>query len=285
MKNIAFILVFGCFVNAHANAPEWTQFKLVASKFMMTTESTISVKEVFSSVVPLINSTQGTAIQPSNRITQITFDSAGLGQKSHRVLSLDSATGAALQMNILDGGSKKRKRIYRYTSDGTYSLTDRPNKNEENLPLQQWTNHYDGYSKFSENSKGLIITDPGSLFLILANSQIEKPGQFLEFYAEDGGDIYKIHVEVASSQKVNVNYLMKTSRGNFTQQHTVTDGIRVLISGASISSPSAKSFELLGLHGALEMIIDRQSRAPLQLRGDIDVVGSVTANISELVFF
>ena len=46
--------------------------------------------------------------------------------------------------------------------------------------------------------------------------------------------------------------------------------------------PEDDDLELLGLHGRLELLLDPATRAPLELSGDVKIVGTVTLRLAAL---
>jgi hypothetical protein len=70
--------------------------------------------------------------------------------------------------------------------------------------------------------------------------------------------------------------------GGTVQRAGRVQALRLSLQGVPVpgGNPEDDDLELLGLRGRLELLLDPESRAPLQLSGNVKVVGTVTLRLA-----
>lgn len=96
-------------------------------------------------------------------------------------------------------------------------------------------------------------------------------------------DTQTVHIEVLTPRTIEVDYL-EQSRGGSVRRVGKVEALRLSLVGLPLpgASEDEDELELLGLRGKLELLLDPITRAPLQLSGQVKVLGTLTLRLAEL---
>lgn len=269
-----------------AERPRWSTLEFSATKFMLSASTRIEVRHLPAAALgaELRTPPRGHAVKPPATVTEVSYASRGAGHESLTRLWVDPADGAALQRMQSDRGSRRRERTWRFTDIGAWHYTRWPaTKSEENLPPQQWTRIEEGLRAYPQAAVGQRITDTSALLWMIAAADLSRPGDRFETLTLAHRDVSRVRVEVTGRRSVSVDFReeaagkIRTRRGNI-------DALVLRLSASSLDETADPGdFELLGLHGNLELLLDPQTRAVLELRGRAKIVGQITVRLTGLV--
>ncbi|MEO8223489.1 MAG: hypothetical protein ABI661_01685 [Gammaproteobacteria bacterium] len=263
----------------------WSEVRMTATKLFLTAEARVTLRAVpGSSVLPDLLGVRAEGfrpVMPGGSVLEVIYDAQGVGRQSRLTLWMDPGSGAALQLSNHDQDAKPRLRIYRFGTEGAYQTTRWPATPEER-PLQpaHWTQTSEGLRTYPVPPHGQPVVEPTGLLYAIAAAPLDRPGDHIDLLIFRRRDTQAVRIEVLQPQEIGVRYDELWPRGAVQRTGTVR-ALRLSLQGLPVqgSSPGDDELELLGLKGQLELLLEPTTRAPLQLSGDVKIVGRVTLNL------
>jgi len=261
---------------------------MTARKFFLTAESRLALSVVpAEAITPGLLEVSGqpfTPLAPGTEVLELVYDTRGAGRKSRLTLLMDPASGAAIQRIQHDQDSKPRFRTYRFGVEGAYHRTYWPaTDSEKSLPPEDWTRTSEGLRAYPVPPGEHAVVEATGLLYIIAAAPLERPGDAADMLVFRRRDTQMVRVTVLPPREATVLYDEVRPTGTVRRNGTVTP-LRLSLRGipATGGDPQDQEVELLGLRGQLELLIDPATRAPLELTGDVKVLGRVTLQLAEL---
>jgi hypothetical protein len=125
------------------------------------------------------------------------------------------------------------------------------------------------------------VLEPTGLIYAIAAAPLLRPGDSADFLVFQRRVLQRVEVRVAGTRPLAVDYQDLTS-GTAVRGPARVDALRLVITGDPGTAGSDDELELLGLRGALELYLDPATRAPLQLSGNVAIIGAVTLRVRSL---
>lgn len=265
--------------------PRWSTLEFNATKFFLSASSRIEVRHLPASALgsELRTPPQGRPVAPPATVTEVTYTSEGPGHEGITRLWIDPADGAALQRRQSDRGSRQRERIYRYTDLGAWHYTRWPaTQSETSLPMEQWTRIEEGLRPYPQAAQGQRITEPSALLWMIAAAKLSQPGDRLETLAFSGRSVSRVSIEVTGRRQVQARFQERTAKSTRTRSDSI-DALLLRLGAVRLDDPTdTEDFELLGLRGELELLLDPATRAVLELRGQAKILGRITVHLTAM---
>ncbi len=272
----------------HVFYPEqvaWKRLEMTASKFLMSMEARVELETLTPDsveallILPLSDTERALFGAPS----QLSYVTDGLGRRTESQLLLDGRRGTAIQRTTLRQGGSEKYRIYRFAEDRIHRLTWRPGPGEEGKAPEAWSRlseeYYDYPGVPAETPP--TVTEASALIYLAAASGLSQPGEKLEFLTLASDEFFVTRLEVRQPEEARVSYSRVDQRGSSMKIGRVR-GVRIAIEARPLDSRDGEDFELFGLSD-LELILDPETRAPLELRGRVDFFGDVAFRLDRLV--
>jgi hypothetical protein len=260
----------------------WRTANLSASKFFVSMTVSLDVEELDASraeallrAPPLVAPDRGEAGYVALR-----YVTDGLGRRSDVELLVDAASGAALQRTSLEAGNRNKHRIYRLRETDVLRITNRPQENEETLRYTDWTRHSEEIYAYPDRRPYPVVTEAGALIYLAAASSLSVPGDSFRLLALASDEFHEVEVMMAGDNAIGVEYTMVSTQGQIRRDEKIP-ALRYFIRGRPLSQEEGGEFRLLGLSD-IELFLDPETRAPLQLRGRVDVFGRVKFQLDSL---
>jgi hypothetical protein len=257
----------------------WTSLEFAASRLWLSAEAKLSARTLVREAVAtrLIAPGEGTPVVAPGQLIEVGYGARGMGRASDTILWLDPANGAAVQRSQLDSGSRSRHRVYRYTDVGAWHETHWPaDAREVKLPPEQWTEQSAGLRPYPAAANGLAISDPTALLWLIGAADLVEAGDRLELHTFSRRHVHRVTVVLSGTAPARVDYAERASRRERRRTGEV-QALRLVIRGQPLVAEGSddEAFELLGLQGDIELLLDPASRAPLALGGKAKIVGQV----------
>jgi len=264
----------------------WSGAHLRASKFFLSADARIDVElHPAGAILPgLLQSADFEFLMPEERIVDLHLAMRGLGRETDLTLLLDPFDATAFQRSSRDRGSRQRHRIYRFADNGVYQRTRWPEKGEEDEPPQSWTGFSSGLRPWPPGIAGGRVSEASALIYAASAARITDPGDRLELLTYARRRVFRVVLEVGDAEEVDYRF-RQTAPGKPTERRGRLQATRILITGEPLASENdRRDFELLGLRGKLELLLDPVTRVPLQLSGDVKLLGRVNFRLIEAEF-
>jgi hypothetical protein len=268
--------------------PRWAELDFSASKFLMSGTARVEARLRLSREIAaeLVTSPSGKPVAPGESVLEMIYAASGFGRGSVTTLWADPVSGGTLQRTQVDHGSRQRQRTYRFTDIGAYHYTRWPaTSREESLPPGQWTERTEGMRPYSAGAEGKPVTEATVLLWMVGAADLSKTGDRLEAFTFSRRRVSRVIAEVTGTRAINVDFIEKDAAGDHRRRGEVK-AIRLRIHGSPLTPADGDEeddFELLGLRGDLDLALDPKTRAPLELRGSVKVVGPVTVRLRRVV--
>ena len=264
----------------------WSEVRMTASLLFLTAEASLALRIVpGSSVVPdLLPLPPGvmTPLVPGAEVLELRYEASGAGRKSRLTLLMDPVSGAALQNTVQDLEGNLRLRTFRFGTEGAFQSTRSPADEGENALLPaRWTGTSEGLRAYPIAPGPQAVIESTGLLYAIAAASLNKPGDTLELLVFRRRDTQLVHIEVLPAVEIGVHYDELWPKGAVQRSGRVLP-IRLTLQGLPVPGSSAddEDLEVLGLRGKLELLLDPVTRAPLELSGNIRVLGVVTLRLA-----
>lgn len=265
----------------------WRELSFYGSKFGISLRADLTLEPISAARAEqeLLPSRRGAGIGPPEEgALVVALGSEVLSRRSDIRLLVDPATGAALQRVQTESGRKQRIKSLRYGERGISTVRTRPADGEKDLPSERWTDVREGGEDYPEISAGgLRVSDPTALFYVIAASDIERPGDSVEVPIFSDDRILMVEARALDLRRVEVDY----ERGDGSTSRDVNGpatALRLSLDARVVGDAAGDaSFELAGLRGDVEMLLDPVTRTPLQLSGKVPYAGSVAIRLRRVV--
>ena len=172
----------------------------------------------------------------------------------------------------------------RFTDRGVEVVSSRPLAGEDFARPQSWTGRKERFEAFpSWVDEDLEISEPTALFYLLAAAELDAPGDRVELPILSKGELIMVDLEVIGGETLEVDYIKVTPAGEQMIRGSVPV-LKIKVSGRLLDPRStAKNLEFMGMKGDIDIYLDLETRAPLQVSGRVPVVGRARARIERLV--
>lgn len=266
----------------------WSEISMTASKLFLTAEARLTLRTVpGTAVIPDLLDVPAdgfTPLAPGPDVVEILYEARGAGRASRLTLLMDPQSGAALQRTQHDQQGRQRFRTYRFGIEGAYHRTFWPaNASEKSLLPDRWTETTEGLRAYPVPAGQQPVVEPTGLLYAVAAAALDKPGDTLDVLVFRRRDTQAVRVEVLPAREISVQYDELWPRGAIRRSGKV-QALRLSLEGRPVpgADPEDDDLELLGLRGRLELLLDPATRAPLQLSGNVKILGSVTLRLAAL---
>jgi hypothetical protein len=263
----------------------WSEIRMTASKLFLTAQASVALRTVPGATVraDLLSTPVAdfTPLAPGSDVLELVYDASGVGQKSRITLLMDPLSGAALQRTQHGQEGKLRFRTYRFGLEGAYQRTRRPaNASETGLMPARWTDSSEGLRSYPQPPGTQPVIEGTGLLYTIAAAPLDTPGDAIELLVFRRHDTQAVRIEVLAPEEISVGYDELWPRGAVRRSGRIR-ALRLSLQGLPVAGGNAEDDELevLGLKGRLELFLDPETRAPLQLSGTVKLLGTVTLKL------
>ena len=256
----------------------WSAVHLHGSRLFLSVDAHVRLQRrpLVAVANSLLAAPSGHPVEPGAEVMEVSYWTRVVNRQSEIVLLMDPWSGAALQRTQHDSQGRLRQRTYRYAREGAFLLTRWPEAGEEGLPPEDWSVVEEGFRPYPVALDGQVVSEPTGLFYLIAASALAAPGDRAEFLVYSRRNLHRVWVLVTEPRRISTDF--DRLRGDQrSRQRGSLSAPRLLIRGETLGEEEDDDeFELLGLRGDLELYLDPESRAPLQLGGNVKLLGRVT---------
>ena len=266
----------------------WSRLELEATKFFITARSEVDLtrQPVATVANELIAPSGDTPLSPGDEDSYlIAIRTSVLSQESRVRFLFEPTNARALQRSELSLSKKRqRHRTYRYANQGVHSRTLRPNDGEDRQAYSEWSDIVDKFIAFPTGlGADVVVTEAAALLYAVPAADLDAVGDKVLMHVYSRGQVNPVDVMVAGQEKIRVDYVEAKRDGERSVSQEV-DALRVTLR-PHLPGPhlEGSSFKLLGLEGDVDLYLDPDSRALLQVTGKIKIAGSVQLQLRRVV--
>lgn len=281
---LVFMSVLACCTSVQADTlPQWTALEFSASKFFMTAHFGVDARMLPTTGLSskFLDTPDGQPIAAGDEIIELNYHMSGFGRQSAATLWIDPDTAASLQQSELDSGRRQRLREYRFTDIGAWHFSRWPaSSSEQALDPAQWTDRSEGLRSYPAAARGKPVSSATTLLWLAAAGDYHEPGDRGEVLIFSRRQVHRIVMEVVGQRQLRVDY-REQQAGSNRQRRDRVDALVMEIRSEPFdpSDGDSEDFDLFGLQGDLELLLDPVTRIPLQLSGAVKIAGQVTVRL------
>ena len=248
----------------------WYKLNYKASKFGLnaTTEITIrqqSINDYTEQLEALDIPHHGSKpLYPNDPLGYITLKANYAGRTTHFSTWLELPSGKALQSSRSRSGlTKNEQKIYRFTEKGVIEVKQKEDSVKNN------------FISLKNRQIPSNLTQPIYLFYLVSNSpQLRNVGDSLELpvYANKGIYTFKLLVE----EQVNIATEYQLGMHGEVLKKRYTEALKISVKPTPLNSAHReKPVKLAGLDNGVFFYLEKNSRLPIELRGNMNIFGQV----------
>ncbi len=262
----------------------WSAVELEGGKLGIGLETRIELQpRPARAVLAELAAPQGPpGVQPAaERVLEIRLDSSFLRRRSEIRAWVDPESARALERVQRDTGSRLRTKISRYEETGIRGLRIRPERGEEDLPAERWSDRDRTFEAYGEVAgEPPPVSDPAALIYAAAASSIDEVGETerLALFVDD--ELVEVTIRAIELRRVAVDFERIHTCGGEAVRGPM-EALRLTLETRALApSGGAREIELAGLRGRIEILLARESRLPLEISGSVPYAGRVVIRLA-----
>jgi len=258
----------------------WTQADYKARKLFLTARLSVRLEQdqSASAATDWPPAVQGEAIMPAgDTLTLITLRSELGGSAKETRLYLDPLNGAALRRQKRDLGSSPDFKDLRFTRTGIARLRAEPLAGQEELDPSTWGQVRRQFRTFPKTDTSLTISDSAALPFLLARHDWSGPGDGLEVFIFEDGNIVRITATARQWLDTEVDY--RTPAGKLSGRAKL---LEITLRPTAYGKTVEAEIDLFGLDGDVRMLIDTNRHLPVEILGSVDYFGDVRFTLKRI---
>jgi hypothetical protein len=262
-------------------AVPWTSLEFGARKMGFSMTANLALGSSAAASAPsLVAPGEGTPLQPTGTVESLRMRTSFVGRNSDATTLFDPTTARAFQQVQIDSGKRQRFRVNRYCEQGVFTLRRTPEKGEEKLPHERWTKASQNWEEYPAwAGEDLLVADASTLFYVAAAAPLARPGDRHQVPVLAKGNLILVELTVLGTQSVKVDY-ESVAGGTGSRVKRAVDALRVSLDAQHLDPDSTEGdLELMGLQGDVELLLDPETRLPLEFSGRVPVAGKVTVRL------
>ncbi|PIE43779.1 MAG: hypothetical protein CSA50_04045 [Gammaproteobacteria bacterium] len=288
IRLVLIVLLVYCPAPCASEAPslEWRQLNYKGSKLFITLEShvtrkTITQQEALKELIPVRGQTVKLPMAPEVLKTRV--HTSVMGHESTFTLWQNPDLGV-LQRNSLYTGLKNWFRTYRHLDTGVYSIKIKPESGENDQPWQSWSKRSENLYSIPKKAQEIVLSESEAIFDLIAQGQLQKPGDRTELFIYDRDDIIRAILEVQSKESISVKYRI-TQDGQESSVEITINALKTSLTTTSyLDNKASSDFKFLGYKNNIKLYIDPRRNIALRLSGKVDYVGDVVIDLQSVVY-
>lgn len=262
----------------------WRELSLSASKFGLTSSSVVRIAPVAAQEAEreLLPAGQGTPLQPDGAVLEVELETRFLGRVNLVRAWFDPRRATAFQRIRLDSGRRRGYKASRFTREGLLSRRRSPRRDQPDEDPDTWepgAEQLDPYPDWLEPEEP--ITLPGVLLYVASVAPLAEDAPGLQIATFASHSVSMVTLVVEGRETIAVDYLERLPDGEERRVEGPVSALRVALRSLAPDDPDG-DLGLLGLRGAVRILIDPVARVPLEVRGRVPVVGLVHVRLEQV---
>jgi len=182
-------------------------------------------------------------------------------------------------------GNDDYKKSYRFTEQGVFRHRRKPKDQQEILKQpEKWTDVKDTFYTYNLNLLGCPnVTERLILIYIASTAEISKSMQPLSFCVFGKRQLFQVRLKPEGFHSLKVDFIEKKQLSKIRRRREV-EALKIALEIKPLASDlkEVEDFSFLGFHEDIAIFIDPVSDLPIQLSGEIPMVGNVTIKLNEV---
>lgn len=258
----------------------WKKIQFYASFIFVSARADIEWESISrQQAEERLMSIPGGLVPKTDPLLRMTLTSKSLNRNSRVQFWLDSSA-RALQRSQHDWGKRQRLKTYRFFKDRVQAYQTTPKEAEKQLPETSWSHKEEFNYPYAKSVNGEVITDNAGLFYIISAANLYRVGDSITVHSFAKQYINRIRLSVTRTVEIEADHILRSASGGVRFVEDLTEALEISMSVTPLGD-TPEEFEFLGLKGNLKIYLDTQTRVPLQIRGEVDYLGTIGIDLSE----
>ncbi len=263
-------------VAAAGSEPPWQRLEFRAKKLFLSADAAVEFEA--SSALPADDGCAGRPALPVSA-ARIRIESSMLGRRSLSSLWFDPETLKAHIRVQEDRGSRNRYKRYAFCRGRIEAERATPNAGEASLPAGEWTHRYPQVHDVPADLAA-PLSEPSVLLHLV--------GRLAALTVEPGAAAHRTIPVFSNRQVLAVRIDRDPEVVRAVPGFSIAGGpspekltlVRFTLTPVAIGGEgSAEDFELLGLEGAIEIVVARELQLPVSISGRLPPAGRVNVRL------
>ncbi len=265
----------------------WSALSFKGNKLLVSVVAGADLRRVPQAELSstLVDPARGRPVQAGgDSVFLIDFHTRSLRKHLRNRLWFRAGDGAALQRSRLElTRGEERYKQFRYTAEGILIIRRQPAGGEVGRPPASWSRISREFVSYPPTfAGGQAVSDPLALFYVASVKEFAAPGDTLSLLAYFDDALQIITMRYEDEERVDADFELQ-GRGGVHRIKGQRTALRLVLSSRPLDQERGRDgLTLAGLRRPV-LLIDRQWRFPLALRGRHKVVGKVDVRLGKVV--
>jgi hypothetical protein len=265
---------------------KWTEARLRATKLGLVGYSRLQIEEPPREEVAeaLLAAGDWEGLEPSTNGTLLaTVATNALGRDSTSKVWLDPLRGAAYQdLRVERRSGRGQYKMQRIAPAGVYTLRRQSIRGGFQTSIETWERVREQYQPLTrEPASEPVVSTPTGLFYVAGAAPLDEVGDRWRISLWTRGRELLVEMRVVAEEKREVD-IKRLDSGGEPGLAGEREALRISLSGRwGDVRGDGRGPEILGLR-SVELLLDRETRAPLEVRGRVAFLGTVRFFLREL---
>jgi hypothetical protein len=197
---------------------------------------------------------------------------------------IDPAQGTVREIVDTETGVRHHCKTYTLTSRGFLLDVLEPASMAETL-LQpgRWTQHSRSFAAYPQAlTVGDRITGPAGLLYAASAAGLSAPGDSLAIHVLVQTQVERVTVRVEGIEPVQVDY-QQESGGRLNSVREQLDALSLVVHSEAVDPAASSVFRLFGLEGDVRLVWDPGRRLPVEMSGQMKLLGHVVVRLASVI--
>jgi hypothetical protein len=196
---------------------------------------------------------------------------------------LDRATAAAREVVDTETGAKQHRKTYTLGERGfQLDVLEPASVKEMLLPPERWMREERAFTAYPEGlPAGAVITGPAGLLVVAAAGDLHSPGDSVMVYVLVQDQVERVTTRVEGVVQTPLDF-QEDADGSVTPVRGEGTVLKLVARGQPVGRELASVFRLFGLEGDVTILWDPVRRLPVELAGQVRMLGHVEVHLVSL---
>ena len=193
---------------------------------------------------------------------------------------LDGADARARQIVDTEVGAKDHRKTYTPTARGfLFDLVEPASHAERALAPEGWTQRTRTFTVYPRAlPDGAAITGPAGLLYAASAGAMAAPGDSLTAFVLVRTQVERVTLRVEGVEQVPLDF-QEDSGASVTAVKATLAALRIVARSQPVDPSSGSAFRIFGLEGDVEILWDPARRIPVELTGNVRMLGRVEVRL------
>ncbi len=196
---------------------------------------------------------------------------------------IDPAQARVRRIVDTETGAKCHRKAYTLTAHGLLlDMLEPASRAESRLAPESWTHETRTFTPYPRGlPEGAVITGPVGLLYAASAAPLTSPGDSLTVLVLVQTHVEQVTLQVEGIETVGLDF-QERSGSAVREVHEQISALRLVARSRSVDPSSESAFRIFGLGGDVELVWDPLRRLPVEITGNVKVLGRVHVRLASV---